>query len=154
MVYTELMEKPPDTIALNRRARFDYEIAETFEAGIELRGFEAKSAKAGQMQLSGAHTLVRGNELWLLNSQIPAYQPKNSPLDYDPGHTRRLLMHTAEIKRIAGLMKEKKSSLIPLRAYVKKNLVKIELGLGRPRKKSDKREFLKEKSARREMREE
>jgi SsrA-binding protein len=142
----------PQIIAGNRRARFDYEISETFDAGIELRGFEVKGAKAGHIQLAGSYAIVRGNELWLLNSQIPPYQPKNTPPDYDPGRTRRLLMHTEEIKHLAGLIKERKSSLIPLRAYVKKNLIKIELGLGRPRKKSDKREFIKKRSAQREMR--
>ncbi len=141
-----------NTIAENRRARFDYEVSEMFEAGIELKGFEVKSAKAGHIQLAGSHALVRGRELWLLNSQIPPYQPKNAPPDYDPGRTRRLLLHAEEIKRLAGIVKEKKSSLIPLRAYVKNNLVKIELGLGRPKKKSDKREILKKRSHEREMR--
>lgn len=141
-----------DNIAENRKARFDYEILETFEAGIELKGFEAKSAKGGLMQIAGAHVLIRGNEAWLVNCQIPPYQPKNSPADYDPSRTRRLLLHAQEIKRLAGLLKEKKASLTALRAYVKNNLVKIELGLGKPRKKSDKREVLKKQSARREMR--
>ena len=142
-----------ETIAENRRARFDYEILETFEAGIELKGFEVKSAKAGRMQLAGSHALVRGNELWLLNAHIPAYQPKNAPPDYDPGRSRRLLLHAKEIKRIAGQLKEKKMSIIPLGAYVKKNFLKIELGLGRLKSKTDKRESLKKRDARREMRE-
>ncbi|MDP2598895.1 MAG: SsrA-binding protein SmpB [Candidatus Liptonbacteria bacterium] len=141
-----------ENIAENRKARFDYEILETFEAGIELKGFEAKSAKTGLMQISGSHALIRGGEAWFVNCQIPPYQPKNSPADYDPSRTRRLLLHAQEIKRLAGLLKEKKASLIAIRAYVKNNLVKIELGLGKPRKKSDKREVLKKRSARREMR--
>ncbi|OGY99846.1 MAG: SsrA-binding protein [Candidatus Liptonbacteria bacterium RIFCSPLOWO2_01_FULL_52_25] len=147
------MKNDLPTIAENRRARFDYEVLETFDAGIELRGFEVKSAKTGHMQLAGGYVIVRGIELWLVNSHIPPYQPKNAPPDYKPDRNRRLLMHTEEIKRLAGLIKEKKSSLIPLRAYVKNNLIKIELGLARPRKKSDKREFIKKRSHEREMRE-
>lgn len=146
------MDHHPSTIAENRRARFDYEVSETFDAGIELRGFEVKGAKAGHIQLSGSYAIVRGNELWLINAHIPPYQPKNTPPDYDPGRNRRLLMRAEEIKHLAGLIKERKSSLIPLRAYVKKNLIKIELGLARPRKKSDKREFIKKRSHEREMR--
>jgi len=149
-------------IAENRRARFDYEIKETLEAGIELKGFEVKSAKGGQFNLAGSHALIRaaphsslrrsgGGELWLLNSQIPAYQPKNAPADYDPKRLRRLLLHSEEIKRLAVIVKDKKFSLIPLRAYIKNNLIKIELGVGRPQKKSDKREVLKKRTHEREM---
>ncbi len=152
--YNEIMIKYGgiDTLTENRRARFDYEILETLEAGIELKGFEVKSAKAAQMQLAGSHALIRGSELWLLNSHIPPYQPKNAPADYDPARSRRLLLRGEEIKRLTGSLKEKKLSLIPLRVYVKKNLVKVELGLGRLRKKSDKREMIKKRSAEREMR--
>lgn len=139
------------TISENRRARFDYEIGDKYEAGIELRGFEVKSAKAGRMQIAGSYAIVRNNEAWLLNSQIPPYQPNNTPKDYEPGRTRRLLLRAEEIKTLAGHLHNKKNSLIPLSAYVKKGFVKIEIGLCKPRKKSDKREVLKKRAHEREM---
>ncbi len=140
-------------VAENRRARFDYEILETFEAGIELRGFEVKSVKLGRMQLAGSYAVVRGGEVSILNSQIPPYQPKNMPKDYDPGRTRRLLLRGDEIKTLAGKIKEK-FSLIPLRAYLKKNFIKIEIAVAKPRKKRDKRELLKKRAVEREMKKE
>lgn len=138
-------------IAENRKARFDYEIQDTIEAGIELLGFEVKSAKAGRMNLAGSHAFVRNNQAWLINSQIPPYQPKNTQPDYDPSRTRRLLLHKDEIAALTGKIHDK-LSLIPLRAYTKKNIVKVELAIARPRKKQDKREFLKKRTAEREMR--
>ncbi|MBU6500404.1 MAG: SsrA-binding protein SmpB [Patescibacteria group bacterium] len=139
------------TIAENRRARFDYEILETMEAGVELRGFEVKSAKAGGFNLAGSYAILRNGQAWLINSQIPPYQPKNTPDGYDPSRSRRLLLHTSEIISLAGKLKDKSVHLIPLRTYIKNNLVKIELGLARSRKKSDKRELIKKRSAEREM---
>ena len=140
-----------DTIAENRRVKFDYEVLEKFESGIELLGLEVKSAKAGRLNLAGSHALFKNNQAWLLNSQIPPYQPKNTPQSYDPSRTRRLLLHKDEIASLAGKLREK-LSLIPMRAYVKNNIIKIELGIARPRKKQDKRELLKRRSAEREMR--
>ena len=139
-------------ISENRRARFDYDILETFEAGIELNGQEVKSAKAGHFNLNGAYAVFRGEELWLTNSDIPAYQPKNAPKDYDAARSRRLLLHSDELKTLGGKLKQKSFSLIPLRAYIKSNFIKLELGLGKSRKKSDKREFLKKRASDREMR--
>ena len=141
------------TIAENRRARFDYDIVETYEAGIELSGQEVKSAKGGRLNLASSYAIFRGNELMLTNASIPPYQPKNAPDDYEPGRSRRLLMHKSEIKSLSGKLKQKSFSLVPLRAYIKKGFIKIELGLGKSRKKSDKREVIKKRDARREMRE-
>jgi len=140
-----------ENIALNRRARFDYDIAETFEAGIELLGHEVKSARVGHMNIGGSHVIIRGGEAWLLNAIISPYQPLNTPNEYDPKRTRRLLLKKAEIESLVGRTKEK-LSLIPLRAYIKNNLIKIELGVGKPRKKHDKREALKKKTIESEMR--
>jgi SsrA-binding protein len=141
----------PD-IAENRRARFDYDIAETFDAGIELRGYEVKSVKGGHLQIVGARVLLRGGEAWLVNSHIPPYQPKNMPADYAEDRARRLLLTREEIKSLTGSLQEKGQMLIPLRAYLKNGFVKLELGLGRARKKSDKREVIKKRSHEREMR--
>ncbi len=136
----------------NRRARFDYEILETYEAGIELTGQEVKSVKGGQFNLNGAHVILKNNEAWLLNSQVPPYQPKNAPADYNPERTRRLLLHSSEIKSLIGRLHEKGLSLIPFNSHLKKNLIKLELGLARSRKKHDKRELLKKRAIEKETR--
>lgn len=136
----------------NRRARFDYEILETYEAGIELIGQEVKSVKGGQFNLSASYVIVKNGQAELLNAQIPAYQPKNAPADYDPERTRHLLLHSSEIKSLSGRLHEKGLNLIPLKAYLKKNLIKLELGLARSKKKHDKREALKKKTVDRETR--
>jgi SsrA-binding protein len=141
-----------DAIAENRRARFDYDIEETYDAGIELLGGEVKSAKGGRFQIAGARTVIRGGEAWLVNSHIPPYQPKNTPEGYEEDRSRRLLLTREEIKRVTGALQEKGRLLIPLRAYVKRGFIKLELGLGRSRKKSDKREVIKKRSHEREMR--
>lgn len=137
--------------AENRRARFDYEIEETIEAGIELKGYEVKSIKAGHFNLAGSYAVVRDGEAWLLNSNIPAYQPGNTPKDYDPGRTRRLLLKRDEIKALIGKLEGKAHSLVPLYAYPKKSLIKVALGLARSRKKKDKREVLKKRAMERDI---
>ena len=141
-----------NVLAENRRARFDYEIEEKFESGIELRGYEVKSAKDGRFQIAGAQVLSRGGEAWLVNSHIPPYQPKNMPPDYAEDRARRLLLTKEEIKTITGMLRDKGQRLIPLRAYLKNGFIKLELGLGRIRKKSDKRDVLKKRAHVREMR--
>jgi len=138
-------------LAENRRALFDYEILETYEAGIALRGFETKSVKQGRMNLVGSYAVIRGGNALLIGADIPPYQTKNTPREYDPKATRKLLLHRNEIRHLAGKLHEKGLALIAIRAYLKKNLIKLELGLGRARKKSDKRELLKKRAAEREM---
>lgn len=135
----------------NRRARFDYEILEHYEAGIELTGQEVKSVKSGHGNLAGAYAILRGGELFLINCQIPPYQQNNVPEDYDPSRTRRLLLHKEEIKSLSGKLKEKGLSLVALSFFLKKNFVKVDLGLGRSRKKSDKRELLKKRAVDRDI---
>jgi SsrA-binding protein len=141
----------PD-IAENRRAQFDYDIKDSYEAGIELKGYEVKSAKGGGFQIAGARVIIRGGEAWLVNSHIPPYQPKNTPEGYEEDRSRRLLLTKGEIKELTGALREKGETLIPLRAYLKNGFIKLELGLGKPRKKSDKREVIKKRSHEREMR--
>ena len=139
-------------LAENRRARFDYEILERFEAGIELKGYEVKSVKNGYMNLSGSYAIIRDGTCWLLNTDIPAHQPKNAPQDYDSKKTRRLLLRKKELSVLTGKLHEKGLSLIALEAHEKHKLVKLTLGLSRSRNKADKREHLKKRSALREMR--
>jgi SsrA-binding protein len=142
----------PSTIAENRRATFDYEFKEKFEAGIELRGNEVKSAKGGHFQIAGSQVLIRGGEAWLVNSHIPPYQPKNTSEGYVEDRARKLLLTTNEIKSVTGVLQDKSRRLIPLRAYLKNGFIKLELGLGSIRRKSDKREALKKRAHIREMR--
>lgn len=137
------------TFAENKRALFDYEILERFEAGLVLRGYEAKAVTVGRVNLSGAHAaLVRG-ELWVINLDIPAYQPKNIPGVYDPKRSRKLLVKKSEINYLIG--KTKGLTLIPIKMYNKHGKIKLEIGLGRFRKKTDKREVIKKRETEREI---
>ena len=143
------MVKP---LSENRRARFDYDIIDTYEAGIELKGFEVKSVTSGRGNLTGAYAIVRGGEVWLLNMEIPPYQPANMPSDYDSTRTRRLLLKKEEIKVLTGKIKERGLTLIPLKLYSKNRRIKIALGLGKAKKKYDKREAIKKRETEREIR--
>jgi len=141
-----------EDLAENRRARFDYEIKASYESGIALLGHEVKSVIGGHFQIVGARVLIRGGEAWLVNSHIPPYQPKNTPAGYEEDRSRRLLLNKDEIRTLTGSLQEKGNVLIPLRVYLKRHIIKLELGLGRPRKKSDKRDVIKKRSHQREMR--
>ncbi len=135
----------------NRKAEFNYEILERIEAGIQLLGCEVKSVKNGNVSLDGAFAQVYNDELYLLNAQIPAWQPKNAPSDYQPDRSRKLLLKRAEINRLIGKMKSEKLLLIPLSVYLKKNKIKVELGLGKSRRKIDKRELIKKREIKKEI---
>jgi len=139
-------------ISVNKRALFDYEILETFEAGLVLRGHEVKSIALGRANLSGAHASVRGDEVWLLNMDVPPYQPGNMPEHYDSKRTRKLLLSRSEIAALIGRTKEKGLTLVPLKLYSKSAKFKLLLGLARSRKKSDKREAIRKRETDREIR--
>ena len=132
-------------LAINKRARFDYEILETLEAGISLLGTEVKSVKAGNMQLRGAFVTMHDGEAILINATIPAWQAKNSPEDYDPERSRKLLLNRAEIDRIIGAKGESGLTIVPLRVYTKRSLVKIEIGLAKGRQQHSKKQIKKER---------
>jgi len=138
-------------IARNKRAHFDYEILEKFEAGIELLGFEVKAIKSGRINLASAYAIIRGNQVLLVGADVPPYQPNNTPPDYDSQRTRKLLLTAAEIKTLTGKTKESHLTILPLRVYTKGRLVKIELGLGKHKKKYDKRDVIKKREAEREI---
>lgn len=140
------------TITVNQRARFDYEILETYEAGAELKGFEVKSVKNGRIGISGAYAVIKNNEAWLINADIPPYQPKNMPADYDSKRTRRLLLRKEEIKTLLGRTQEKGLTLLPLKVYIKKSRVKLEIGLVKSRKKTDKRQVIYKREAEQKIR--
>jgi len=140
-------------ISTNKRAYFDYEILETYEAGVELFGFEVKAIKTGKINLAGAYVIIRNNQTWLLNADIPPYQPVNAPSDYDSKRTRRLLLKKKEIKNLIGHTHEKGLTLMPLKVYTtKRGKIKIEIGLAKSRKKADKREVIKKREIEREIR--
>ena len=138
-------------IAENRKARYDYNILETIDAGIELKGFEVKAVKNGRINLAGSYAVIRGGEAWLLNADIPAYQPANAPPDYDPQRTRRLLLKKSEIKSLVGRLHEKGLTLAPLKVYIKNRKIKMEIGLAKSRKKADKRELIRQRETKREI---
>ena len=137
-------------IALNRRARHDYEILESFEAGLALVGSEVKSLRAGRADLKDAYGLIEGGEAWLLGVHISPYQFARDG-GHDPERTRKLLMHRQEIERVRGKLDQKGLTLIPLRLYFKAGKAKVEMGLAKGKAQYDKRETLKRRQAEREM---
>src|ERR1035437_1302438 len=137
--------------AENRKAYFNYEIIEKITAGIELFGFEVKSVKAGQMSLDGAYAVIRGNEAFLIGSGVTLLQPKNAPKDYDERRNRKLLLTKKEIKRLAGSEKQNGLTIIALSVYNMGHKIKVELGLAKGKKKSDKRESIKKRESDREI---
>jgi SsrA-binding protein len=140
--------------AENRKARFNYEIIEKYEAGIEIFGTEVKSIRAGQMSLEGAFVIVRGGEAFLINANIPPYQPQNTPKDYDPLRNRKLLLTKKEIEELAGSEKNKSLTIVPTSVYNKGRKIKLEIALVKGKKKFDKRETIKKRETDREIRRE
>lgn len=140
--------------AENRKARFDYEILEKYESGIELLGTEVKAVRKGQMSLEGAFVIVRGGEVYLINANIPPYQVKNAPKDYDPLRNRKLLLTKKEIRELGGNEQGKNLTIVPISVYNKGSKVKIEIALVKGKKKFDKRENIKKRETDREIRRE
>ena len=139
--------------ATNPRARFDYEILETLEAGLVLRGGEVKSIKSGRAIIKGSYVRIIGNQAWLVGASIPPYQPGNTPEDYREQADRKLLLSRRQIASLVGLAKSHGVALVPIRLYARKGLVKLEIGVARGKKKYDKREAIKKKdTARARMR--
>lgn len=137
-------------IANNRKARHDYHIEDTIEAGIVLTGSEIKSVRAGQVNLRDSYATVRDGELWLLNAHISPYKQATHQ-NHEPKRERKLLAHRREINRLTGKLQEKGLTLVPLRMYLRDSWAKIELGLARGKKMYDKRQTLREKDDRRRM---
>ena len=127
--------------ASNRRAFFDYEILERYEAGIVLTGTEIKSVRAGKADLSDAHARVREGEIWLHNTYIAPYDHA-SQYNHEPRRLRKLLMHREEIQKLESEVAEKGLTLVALRIYIKRHVAKVELGLGRGKRRYDKRQAI------------
>lgn len=139
-----------DTVASNRKARHDYHIEESFEAGIILQGSEVKSLRGGKASLQDAYAMVRGEEIFLLGAHIPPY-PQASMQNHEPTRPRKLLLKRKEIDRLIGKTKEKGLALVPLRIYLKDNLFKVEIALARGKHAYDKRQTIAKREAEREM---
>ena len=135
----------------NRKARFHYELGDTYEAGIELLGFEVKSIKAGRGNFDGAYVLVRGKEVYLINATIPPYQMANTPDGYDAERPRRLLLTKKEILKLQEIDKNKGLTLVPISLYNKGRNLKVSFAVGRGKKKSDKRQSIKKREDDRDM---
>lgn len=138
----------------NRKAHFNYSIEETFEAGIELSGFEVKSIKNGKGSISSSFCIVRGGEAFIIGMHIPPYQPNNMDLGYDPDRNRRLLLSKKEIKKLAEKDDIKGLTLVPISLYSKGRYIKVSIAVARGKKVFDKRETIKKRDVDREIRRE
>lgn len=142
------------TYVNNKKAHFDYEILEKYEAGIELLGFEVKSIKNSQGSLEGAYVLIRGGEAYVMNMFIPPYQENNTPKDYEPRRNRRLLLSKKEMHELSNTEADRGLTIVPISIYNKSNLIKITVAVVRGKKKFDKRETTKKRETDREVRRE
>jgi SsrA-binding protein len=138
--------------AQNKKATFDYEILETFEAGIELKGHEVKAIKAGKVSIKGTYVKVLGKEIFLLGANVSPYQPGNVPKDYEAQRDRKLLLTKKELNYLIGKQKEKGLTIVPIKLYNKRGKVKLEIGVARGKKKYDKREAIKKRDVERRLR--
>ena len=135
----------------HKKARLEYEFLEEFEAGLELLGLEVKSLRAHQGKLEGSHIIVRGGEAYAVGMVISPYQPANTPKEYDPNRTRKLLLTKKEIEHIADAEGQKGLTIVPISVYNKGNVLKMRIAIARGRKKYDKRAVLKERDTKREI---
>lgn len=137
--------------AENSKAFFDYEILKRFTAGIELLGPEVKSVREGKMSLRGSFISVRGGEAFLLGADIPAYQPKNAPQDYDATRARKLLLSKEELGELAQAEANKGLTIVPVLVYNKGRFLKVDIAIARGKKKFDKRQALKKRQTERDL---
>ncbi len=142
---------PSKTLAKNRKARFEYEIQNTMEVGIVLKGTEVKSIRAGQINITESFCRVDDHlQVYLLNAHVSQYDFGNIH-NHDPLRPRRLLLHRSEIRRLYGQVKEQGLTLIPIKIYLKGGIIKMELALGRGKKMYDKRQTMKKRDAERDI---
>lgn len=143
-------------LAINKRANYDYEILDKYEAGLVLSGHEVKSARLGHINLKGAYVTMatdrKGNpQASLINANISPYKYAGKMSDYDPERSRKLLLHKEELRKLIGKTAEH-LTLVPIKVYNKQGIIKLEFGLGRGKKKIDKREDIKKRDINREIR--
>jgi len=138
------------TVALNRRARHDFTIDETFEAGLVLTGTEIKSVRAGKANISNAYARIERGEAWLIGADIAPFEQGNR-YNHEPKRNRKLLLHRREIDELLGRAQQKGQTIVPLRLYLSRGKAKIELGLARGKQQHDRRQDIAERDARRDM---
>ncbi len=147
-------------LADNKRAHYDYEISDTYEAGLVLFGHEVKSIKTGHVSLKGSYVTLRqaqggqskNPEMYLINAHIPLYKKATTIKDYDPTRARKLLLHKKQIEHLVGKKKEQGLTLVPIKIFVTRSFVKLEFGIGKGKKKFDKREAIKKREVDRKIR--
>jgi SsrA-binding protein len=140
------------TLAVNRKARFEYEVLETVEAGLVLLGTEIKAMREGRASIADAYVRPEGGELWLMNAHIGQYSAGNVS-NHDPTRPRKVLLHKSQMARLSKQVAERGLTLVPLRLYVKRHMAKIEVALVRGRRQYDKRQVMIERDRRREAEE-
>lgn len=144
-------KKESATIVVNKKAHFDYFLEETLEAGLALEGWEVKSLRAGKINISDAHVILKHNEAWLLGAQIQPLPTAATHTYPDPTRSRKLLLNRREINRMIGAVERQGYTLIPLSLYWKKNKIKMGVALAKGKKTHDKRETIKDRDWKREQ---
>ncbi|MDD4990261.1 MAG: SsrA-binding protein SmpB [Candidatus Pacebacteria bacterium] len=139
------------TLAENKKAFFDYEILEKYQAGIVLTGQEVKSIKGGRISLAGSFVVLKDSEVFLLNADVPPYQPNNLREEYNQKRSRKLLLQKSEINELIGKSRQKGLTMVPLRVYNHKSKIKVEFAIVKGKRKVDKREKIKNREADREI---
>jgi SsrA-binding protein len=138
-------------VVTNRRARHEYFVLESYEAGLALKGTEVKALRAGSANLQDGYVMVRQGEFWLVGMHVSPFE-KGNINNHDPLRDRKLLLHAKEIRKLAAKLQEKGLALIPLRVYFKRNIAKVEIGLCKGKKFFDKRETIKQREVERQLR--
>ncbi len=146
------MLKLMNIITKNKKALFNYEILEKFQAGIVLTGQEVKSIKLGRINLQGSFVVLKGEEVYMVGANVPPYQPKNLRIEYNPSQSRKLLLTKHEISQLIGKSQQQGLTMIPLVVYTNKGKIKIEIAIVKGKKKFDKREKIKNRETDREIR--
>jgi SsrA-binding protein len=141
---------PDKTVAVNRRARHEYAVEETLEAGIALTGTEIKSIRAGRVNLAEAYARIERGEAWLIGAHIAPYEQGNRN-NHEPTRTRKLLLHRDQISELVGRTQAKGFTLVPLKLYIRNGMAKLEIGVAKGKKAYDKRRTIAERDARREL---
>lgn len=144
-------EKPKNQLATNRKARHDYAISDTYEAGMMLTGTEIKSVRAGKINLKDGYAQIRQGELWLENVHISPYDVGNQ-FNHDPLRRRKLLLHKHELAKLIGVVKDKGITIVPLKVYLKHGFAKVLIGVATGKHEYDKRKTIKRREQDREMR--
>lgn len=140
------------TLAYNKRATYDYQVLEEFEAGLKLTGPEVKSSKLGHINMQGSFITIRGHEAWLRKMHISSYQKATAQqAGYEPEHDRKLLLKKKEIDYLLGKSQEKGLTIIPISVYTTRRLIKVKIALVKPKKKFDKRQTIKKRDIDREI---